>query len=113
MALCRRDKARQGSFRAEKELYPMPNIDGLTEVIAKAITHLLEQGVMEPPLYCAAVAANGSMFCWHWLPQNGPGVAGRVVAKHIEGGGMAAPINVYVSDGHGGSELMIIEYPAE
>src|SRR5262249_41336415 len=89
-------------------------MDILTEATSKFLEAAIDMG-FRFPLYMAALAVNGSVIVAKYTPTNGKnsnaGVDARFIAEHIEGRGMALPINVMLTDSTGQAARMLIEGP--
>ncbi len=80
---------------------------GLLDGFAEAVRSLLTKG-FEPPLYWAAIGANGSIVAGEY--QAGPDgtLLAEVTAEHIVGGTLKTPINFMFTDPNGQAANMVM-----
>jgi|SRR5262245_13986884 len=81
--------------------------------LTAAVAEFLQRAIAEDfqfPCYMAAVAVNGSVIVTRWAP-DGTNFEPEFIAEHIEGDGLALPINVMLTDSTGHAAHMLIEKP--
>jgi len=79
--------------------------------LTAAIAEFLQRAIAEDfqfPCYMAAIAINGSVIVTRWAP-DGTNFEPEFIAEHIEGDGLALPINVMLTDSTGQAAQMLIE----
>lgn len=80
----------------------------MTEAIRGVLGGLLEQGA-EPPIYLAAVAANGSMMFAHYRDNGHPEhLETEVLAQHIDAPGFALPVNLMFTTTTGDAYRVVV-----
>jgi hypothetical protein len=87
-------------------------MDHLSKMFAEVLSKLIEEG-WYPPIYYAAIGANGSVICGQFDANDQYGLESTTTAEHIVGQGLNLPMNIMFSYEEGEAVRVSIENPDE